>query len=94
MNEKPSILNGCRCKFSAKKAQGAKRLTPIIQKYAPAALEMFGNYKDEVLAALSFGSFTFGAVKQIKSLKAEDAKAKTQADPEQVKAELDAHAAH
>ena len=55
-----------------KKERGAKRLTPVIQKYAPEALGLFGQYKNEVMAALFVGSLAYGSVKQIKALKAED----------------------
>lgn len=55
-----------------KKVRGAKRLTPVIQKYAPEALGLFGQYKNEVMAALFVGSLAYGSVKQIKALKAED----------------------
>lgn len=55
-----------------KKARGAKRLTPVIQKYAPEMLGLFGQYKNEVMAALFVGSMAYGSVKQIKALKAED----------------------
>jgi len=55
-----------------KKERGAKRLTPVIQKYAPEMLGLFGQYKSEVMAALFVGSLTYGSVKQIRALKAED----------------------
>ena len=55
-----------------KKLQGAKRLTPVIQKYAPDMLGLFGQYKSEVMAALFVGSMAYGSVKQIKALKSED----------------------
>jgi hypothetical protein len=55
-----------------KKVRGTKRLTPVIQKYAPEILGLFGQYKNEVMAALFVGSLTYGSVKQIKALKAED----------------------
>ena len=55
-----------------KKARGAKRLTPVIQKYAPDMLGLFGQYKNEVMAALFVGSMAYGSVKQIKALKADD----------------------
>jgi hypothetical protein len=55
-----------------KKSNGAKRLTPVIQKYAPEMLGLFGQYKNEVMAALFVGSMTYGSVKQIRALKAED----------------------
>lgn len=55
-----------------KKVRGAKRLTPVIQKYAPEMLGLFGQYKNEVMAALFIGSMAYGSVKQIKALKAED----------------------
>jgi len=53
-----------------KKVRGAKRLTPVIQKYAPEMLGLFGQYKNEVMAALFVGSMAYGSVKQIKALKA------------------------
>lgn len=85
----------------AKKEQGAKRLKPIIQKYAPAALDMLGSYKDEIMAAVFFGSLTYSSVKQIKQLRAldekqvksEQAHEQTQTDteePNEVVAETDA----
>ena len=55
-----------------KKLQGAKRLTPVIQKYAPDMLGLFGQYKSEVMAVLFVGSMAYGSVKQIKALKSED----------------------
>lgn len=55
-----------------KKVHGAKRLTPVIQKYAPEMLGLFGQYKNEVMAAMFVGSMAYGSVKQIKALKAED----------------------
>ncbi len=57
-----------------KKQNGVKRLTPVIQKYAPQALGLLGNYKNEIMAALWTGSLAFGSVKQLKALKAEDTK--------------------
>ncbi|MGA4606152.1 hypothetical protein [Pseudoalteromonas maricaloris] len=82
-HERFSIADG-------KKKQGAKRLKPIIQKYAPAALDMFGSYKDEIMAAMFFGSFSFNATKQIKALKMADAQANAEAEP----VEEAAHAAN
>lgn len=57
-----------------KKENGVKRLTPVVQKYAPQALSLLGNYKNEIMAALWVGSLAYGSVKQIKALKLEDAK--------------------
>lgn len=56
------------------KKMGAARMKPLIQKYAPAAAGLLGNYKDEILGAVWLGSFMFSSVKQIKQLKARDAK--------------------
>lgn len=58
-----------------KKEIGAKRLSPVIQKYAPQLLGLLGQYKHEVLAAIWTGSLAFSSVKQVKALKAIDAKA-------------------
>ena len=69
-------------KESSKK-MGATRMKPLIQKYAPAAAGLLGNYKDEILGAVWLGSFMFSSVKQIKELKARDALAKK--ETEQVK---------
>jgi len=52
-----------------KKEIGAKRLQTVIQKYAPQALGLLGQYKSEVMAALWVGSLAFGSVKQLKALK-------------------------
>ena len=57
-----------------KKENGVKRLTPVVQKYAPQALSLLGNYKNEIMAALWVGSLAYGSVKQIKALKLEDVK--------------------
>jgi hypothetical protein len=57
-----------------KKENGVKRLTPVVQKYAPQALSLLGNYKNEIMAALWVGSLAYGSVKQIKALKREDTK--------------------
>jgi len=55
-----------------KKEIGAKRLQPVIQKYAPQALGLLGQYKSEVMAALWVGSLAYSSVKQLKTLKAQD----------------------
>ncbi len=55
-----------------KKEIGAKRLQPVIQKYAPQALGLLGQYKGEVMAALWVGSLAYSSVKQLKTLKALD----------------------
>lgn len=68
-----------------KKERGAKRLTPVIQKYAPQALGLFGQYKNEVMAALFVGSLAYGSVKQIKALKAEDLAEDKRKHPEKYK---------
>jgi len=57
---------------SKKKELGAKRLQPVIQKYAPQALGLLGQYKAEVMAALWVGSLAYSSVKQLKTLKAID----------------------
>ncbi|WP_128724902.1 hypothetical protein [Pseudoalteromonas phenolica] len=51
-------------------------MKPLIQKYAPAAAGLLGNYKDEILGPMWLGSFMFSSVKQIKQLKVRDAQAK------------------
>ena len=66
-------------KESSKK-MGAARMKPLIQKYAPAAAGLLGNYKDEILGAVWLGSFMFSSVKQIKQLKARDAQAKKETE--------------
>lgn len=43
---------------------GTARMKPLIQKYAPAAAGLLGNYKDEILGAVGLGSFMFSSVKQ------------------------------
>lgn len=68
-----------------KKERGAKRLTPVIQKYAPEMLGLFGQYKSEVMAALFVGSMAYGSVKQIKALKAEDLAEDKRLHPEKYK---------
>ncbi|PCH95665.1 MAG: hypothetical protein COB83_08080 [Gammaproteobacteria bacterium] len=55
-----------------KKEIGARRLQPVIQKYAPQALGLLGQYKSEVMAALWVGSLAYSSVKQLKTLKALD----------------------
>lgn len=60
-----------------KKEVGVKRLSPVIRKYAPQFVGMLGEYKDEILAAVFMGTTTYGAIKQIKALKAADALAAT-----------------
>jgi hypothetical protein len=71
------IQEHCHERFAIspkKKENGVKRLTPVVQKYAPQALSLLGNYKNEIMAALWVGSLAYGSVKQIKALKGEDAK--------------------
>ena len=63
-----------------KKEIGAKRLTPVVQKYAPQVLGLFGQYKNEIMAALWVGSMAYGSVKQVRALKAQDLAAKKQAE--------------
>ena len=55
-----------------KKEIGAKRLAPIIQKYSPQMIALFGQYKHEVMAEIWVGSLAYGSVKQVKALKAAD----------------------
>lgn len=81
-------------KESSKK-MGAARMKPLIQKYAPAAAGLLGNYKDEILGAVWLGSFMFSSVKQIKQLKARDAQAKKKTNQaEQSEGVNDVNAAH
>jgi hypothetical protein len=71
------IQEHCHDRFKIadkKKQNGVKRLTPVIQKYAPSALGLLGNYKNEIMAAMWTGSLAFGSVKQLKALRAEDDK--------------------
>ena len=63
-----------------KKEIGAKRLTPVVQKYAPQVLGLFGQFKNEIMAALWVGSMAYGSVKQVRALKAQDLAAKKQAE--------------
>ncbi|GMM85143.1 hypothetical protein [Pseudoalteromonas sp. MTN2-4] len=75
------------------KKMGAARMKPLIQKYAPAAAGLLGNYKDEILGAVWLGSFMFSSVKQIKQLKARDAQAKKeteQVEQNEVASDVDA----
>lgn len=75
------------------KKMGAARMKPLIQKYAPAAAGLLGNYKDEILCAVWLGSFMFSSVKQIKQLKARDAQAKKeteQVEQNEVASDVDA----
>jgi len=65
-----------------KKEIGAKRLTPVIQKYAPQMLGLFGQYKHEVMAALWMGTLAYGSVKQVKALKAADLAEDKRLNPE------------
>lgn len=65
------------------KKMGAARMKPLIQKYAPAAAGLLGNYKDEILGAVWLGSFMFSSVKQIKQLKARDAQVKKETEQEE-----------
>ena len=70
-------------------------MKPLIQKYAPAAAGLLGNYKDEILGAVWLGSFMFSSVKQIKQLKARDAQAKKETNQaEQSEGVNDVNAAH
>jgi len=68
-----------------KKEIGAKRLVPVIQKYAPEVIGLFGQYKSEVLAAIFVGSLAFGSVKQIKALKAADLAEDKRLNPDKYK---------
>lgn len=65
-----------------KKEIGAKRVAPVIQKYAPEVIGLFGQYKHEVLAAIFMGSLAYGSVKQIKALKAADLAEDKRLNPE------------
>lgn len=58
-----------------KKENGVKRLSPVIQKYAPQLLGLLGEWKHEILAGTWTGSLAFTSVKQVKALRAEDARA-------------------
>ncbi|ALO41778.1 hypothetical protein PP2015_1264 [Pseudoalteromonas phenolica] len=74
---------------------GAARMKPLIQKYAPAAAGLLGNYKDEILGPMWLGSFMFSSVKQIKQLKVRDAQAKKETEQvEQNEVASDVDAAH
>jgi hypothetical protein len=68
-----------------KKEDGVESLVPMIKKYAPNALGLFGQYKDEVMAAMFVGSMAYGSVKQIKALNAEDLAEDMISNPEKYK---------
>jgi hypothetical protein len=53
--------------------KGTEALAPMIQKYAPAGLKLFGQYKDELMAAWFLSTFIIGSAREIKRLKIEDA---------------------
>jgi hypothetical protein len=52
--------------------KGTEALAPMIQKYAPAGLKLFGQYKDELMAAWFLSTFIIGSAREIKRLKIED----------------------
>ena len=54
--------------------RGLKRLTPMVQKYAPSALVIFGKWKGEMVACYCIGSLIYGSCKQLNEIKAIDAK--------------------
>jgi hypothetical protein len=56
-----------------KHKKGTEALAPMIQKYAPAGLKLFGKYKDELMAAWFLSTFIIGSAREIKRLKIEDA---------------------
>lgn len=69
------------------KKMGQSNLKPLIQKYAPAAIGLFGSYKDEIMGAFFLGSLVFSSVKQIKALKQRDAMLAKAGEPEQEETE-------
>lgn len=74
----------------AQKDNTATALVPMIEKYGGAAAGLFGEYKDEALAALAVGNLTFSTIKQVKALKQQDAitaQAEKPAEPAQAENE-------
>ena len=55
-----------------------ERYRPIIAKYGPSAMGLFGQYQAEIMAGLFTVTLVRGSMTQIKELKAEDAEAARQ----------------
>ncbi|MEZ7276045.1 hypothetical protein [Pseudoalteromonas sp. 68 DY56-GL68] len=56
-----------------RKAHTAERVAPVVKKYGHSLSGAFGDYKEELIAALAVGGLVHGSIKQIKELKAIDA---------------------
>jgi hypothetical protein len=67
-----------------KKDEGIESLSPMLQKYAPQAIDLLGQYKGEFMAMLFVGSLSYSSVKQLKALKANDARLAQQANDDSV----------
>ena len=70
-----------------KKEQTAKTLAPVVKKHGASIGGAFGDWKEEIFAALSVGSLVFGSIKEIKELKQMDAA--KQVTPEQAESEAE-----
>lgn len=60
----------------------ANNVAPVIKKYGGSGVSLFGEYKDEVLAAFAVGMLVHGSIRQVKELNKID-KAKDITEPKE-----------